>query len=38
MNIEAAPISGIYAMQYAYFDAKGGIDEAAMRLQAQGCI
>lgn len=29
---------GIYPMLYAFFDANGGLDRAAMRRQVEGCI
>jgi 2-keto-3-deoxy-L-arabinonate dehydratase len=30
--------AGVYPILYAFFDANGGIDEAAMRLQVERCI
>lgn len=32
------PFSGVYPILYAFFDAGGGIDEAAMRQQTERCI
>ena len=32
------PYSGVYPILYAFFDANGRIDEAAMRLQTEKCI
>ena len=32
------PFSGVYPILYAFFDADGRIDEAAMRLQTEACI
>jgi 4-hydroxy-tetrahydrodipicolinate synthase len=36
--VEAAGFRGVYPMLYAFFDARGGLDRAAMRAQVDYCV